>query len=88
MAPFLAGASRYPFGRFAALAVLGTGLWSAACVLLGFVFWRSFDEAIEIVQRGSLALGATAVLVLAVVASRRRRASAASGLEVRSEELG
>jgi undecaprenyl-diphosphatase len=71
VAPFLAGASRYPAGRFAALAVLGTGLWSAAFVLLGFLFWQSFDEAVAIAQRGSLALGVTIVLVIGVVLAYR-----------------
>jgi undecaprenyl-diphosphatase len=67
VAPFLAGASRYPAGRFAALAVVGTGLWSATFVLLGFAFWQSLDEAIAIAQRGSLGLAAVLVLMLGVV---------------------
>jgi membrane protein DedA with SNARE-associated domain len=91
VAPFLAGASRYPPGRFAALAVLGTGLWSASFVLLGFVFWESLDEAIAIAKHGSLALGGAVVLVLGSVAGYRYlrgRARAGSGLRVPSEESG
>src|SRR5437762_6463101 len=45
IAPFLAGASRYPAGRFAAVARAGTGLSSAAFVLLGFAFCQSFEQA-------------------------------------------
>jgi undecaprenyl-diphosphatase len=71
VAPFLAGASRYPAGRFVALAVVGTGLWSAGFVVLGFLFWQSFDEAIAIAQRGSLALGGTILLVIGVVLAYR-----------------
>ena len=70
-APFLAGASKYPRGRFVALAGLGTGLWSATFVLLGYLFWQSLDEAIAIAKRGSLALGGSIALVIALVASYR-----------------
>lgn len=72
IAPFLAGASRYPAGRFAAVAAVGTGLWSAAFVLLGFAFWQSFDEAVTIAKQGSLALGGVVLLLVAVIAGYRR----------------
>jgi undecaprenyl-diphosphatase len=91
VAPFLAGASRFPPGRFAALAVIGTGLWSAAFVLLGFAFWQSLDEAIAIAKHGSLALGAAVVLLVGSVAGYRYlrgRGRPESGLKVRSEESG
>ncbi len=71
VAPFLAGASRYPPGRFVALAGLGTGLWSAAFVLLGYLFWQSLDEAIAFAQRGSLVIGGTVAGVVTVVAAYR-----------------
>jgi membrane protein DedA with SNARE-associated domain len=71
VAPFLAGASKYPPGRFVALAALGTGLWSAAFVSLGYVFWQSLDEAIAIAKRGSLALGGTVTVVVALVVGYR-----------------
>jgi membrane protein DedA with SNARE-associated domain len=72
IAPFLAGASRYPAGRFAVVAAAGTGLWSAAFVLLGFAFWQSFDEAVAVAKQGSLALGAVVLLVAAVISGYRR----------------
>lgn len=68
VAPFLAGAAKYPPSRFVALAVVGTGVWSATFVLLGYLFWQSLDEALAIAKRGSLALGGTVALVLALVA--------------------
>jgi undecaprenyl-diphosphatase len=71
VAPFLAGASKYPRGRFVALAGLGTGLWSATFVLLGYLFWQSLDDAIAIAKRGSLALGGIIALVIALVAGYR-----------------
>jgi undecaprenyl-diphosphatase len=96
VAPFLAGASRYPLRRFIGLAGLGTGLWSAAFVLLGYVFWQSLDEAIAIAKRGSLGLGGTVAVTLAVVAGYRYlrarrggeggRPASSVGLNVRSEE--
>jgi membrane protein DedA with SNARE-associated domain len=85
IAPFLAGASRYPAGRFAALAFAGTGLWSAAFVLLGFAFWQSLDEAVAIAQRGSLALGGVLLLVAALIAGYRRLRGRADRGSVRSQ---
>jgi undecaprenyl-diphosphatase len=71
VAPFLAGASKYPRGRFAAFALIGTALWSAAFMLLGYLFWHSLDDAIAIAKRGSLALGGTVAAVIALVAGYR-----------------
>lgn len=71
VAPFLAGASRYPAGRFVAVALVGTGLWSGAFVLLGFLFWQSFDQAIEIAKQGTLAVSATAALAACAVFAYR-----------------
>lgn len=72
VAPFLAGASRYSPTRFLAVAVVGTGLWSGAFVLLGFVFWQSFDEAISIAQHGTLALAIVVAVVAGVIVAYRR----------------
>ena len=81
VAPFLAGASRYSSGRFIAIAVVGTGLWSAAFVFLGFIFWQSFDQAMVIAKHGTLALAIIVVLIVSLVAiyryvRERRRAGA------------
>lgn len=73
VAPFLAGSSGYPRGRFLAVAVAGTGLWSAAFVMLGYLFWQSFDEAVAIAKHGSLAVGALAAVVIGVRLVQRRR---------------
>ncbi len=74
VAPFVAGSSRMPAGRFVPAAFVASGLWSAAFCLLGYVFWRSFDQAAELAREGTLVF---AVLVLAsvgvVVVWRRRR---------------
>jgi undecaprenyl-diphosphatase len=85
VAPFLAGASRYPPGRFVALAAVGTGLWSAAFVLLGYVFWQSFDHAVAIAKRGTLGLAVVAVVVAAAIVGYRimrgARATARKGAD-------
>jgi membrane protein DedA with SNARE-associated domain len=71
VAPFLAGASRYPVGRFVALSGLGTGLWSVTFVLLGYLFSQSLDEAVALAKHGSLAIGGLVAVVIAVVAGYR-----------------
>jgi membrane protein DedA with SNARE-associated domain/membrane-associated phospholipid phosphatase len=74
VAPFLAGASRMPYSRFWPYDVLGAGLYSAVFVLLGYVFWRSFDQVVELAGRGTFAVGTVIVLVVgAFVAYRRLR---------------
>jgi membrane protein DedA with SNARE-associated domain/membrane-associated phospholipid phosphatase len=57
LAPFVAGASRFPLRRFVPYDVLGAGLWSATFCVLGYVFWRSFDKLTTYVSRGLFAFG-------------------------------
>lgn len=72
LAPFIAGSSRMPFGRFFPYSVLGTGLWSATFCVLGFVFWRSFNRVTEIAGRASFAFGAVVAVVVGSVWLYRR----------------
>lgn len=71
VSPFLAGASRYPLKRFFAVAVPATASWSAAFVLLGFLFWQSFDQAISIARHGTLALAVVLAAVVGAIAGYR-----------------
>ena len=48
LAPFIAGSSKMPYRRFAPYSVIGTGLWAATFVLLGYFFWQSFEQVAEI----------------------------------------
>ena len=73
LAPFLAGSTRMPFRRFVPYDVLAAGLWSTTFVLLGYVFWQSFDQVAAIAKNGALALGGAVVLVAAVIAVIRHR---------------
>ncbi len=56
MGPFVAGASRVPYGRFLLASIVGSGLWAATFVTLGYVFWRSFDRALEIAKQGNVGI--------------------------------
>lgn len=93
IAPFLAGASKMPARRFTVLAVIGTGLWSAAFALLGFVFWQSFDQAVAIAKQGTLTLGGLVLLAAGLVwgyrylrgrRSRKQPGPSPSGLRAKS----
>jgi len=67
LGPFIAGASKMPYRRFLPYDVLGGGLWGTGLVLLGYVFWRSFDKLKTIVGQGFLALGVVIGAVVGVV---------------------
>jgi undecaprenyl-diphosphatase len=57
IAPFLAGSSRMPLRRFIPYDVVGAGMWGTLFVVLGYIFWQSFDQVAAIAKKGALALG-------------------------------
>ena len=63
--PFLAGASGMPFKRFFPYSVLGAGMWASSLLVLGYVFWQSFDRVVQWAERGALALGSTVTIIIA-----------------------
>jgi undecaprenyl-diphosphatase len=71
IAPFIAGASRMRFRRFIPFDIVGAGLWGSTFVVLGFVFWHSFDKVVEIAKRGAFALSALIALVVGSIAAYR-----------------
>lgn len=71
LAPFLAGASRMPYGRFLPLSLVATLPWSATYVLLGFFFYRSLDDVAEIAGLAGTGLAVVAALVVALILRRR-----------------
>lgn len=73
LAPFLAGSTRMPLRRFLAYDVVAAGAWSTAFVLLGFVFWHSFDKVSEYARKGALYLGGAVLLGVALVWLVRHR---------------
>jgi undecaprenyl-diphosphatase len=67
IAPFIAGASRMPLRKFLPYDVLGAGLWATTFCVLGYVFWRSFDQLTAWVSRGLFAFGLFVAIVAAIV---------------------
>lgn len=68
LAPFVAGASRMRLRRFIPFDIVAAGLWSVTFIMLGFIFWRSFDRVIALAKQGGFALGAVVVVVAGAVA--------------------
>jgi undecaprenyl-diphosphatase len=58
--------------RFLPYDVIGAGLWASTFIVLGYVFWQSFGTLLNYAKTGSLALGTTIVVVVAVVWAYRR----------------
>ena len=72
LAPFIAGSSKMPYRRFAPYSIMGTGLWATTFVLLGFFFWRSFEEVAGIAGRATIAFGIVVSVIVGVVYGYRR----------------
>jgi membrane protein DedA with SNARE-associated domain len=71
VAPFLAGSSGMPLRRFAPYDVIGAGLWGSTFILLGYIFWQSFSQVVDLAKKGALALGTVIVLVAGLVWAMR-----------------
>jgi undecaprenyl-diphosphatase len=71
VSPFLAGSSGMALRRFLPYDVLAAGMMGTAFCLLGYVFWRSLDQVLEIAKQGTFALGTVIVVVVAIVAAVR-----------------
>ena len=71
-APFLAGSTGFPYRRFLAWNALGTALFTLVFCLLGYFFYRSYDQVVAVVGRGGLVLLAL-LAVTGIAVSRRRR---------------
>ncbi|MGH2741969.1 MAG: bifunctional DedA family/phosphatase PAP2 family protein [Thermoleophilaceae bacterium] len=73
LAPFIAGSSRMPYGRFIPYSIVGTGLWATTFCVLGYVFWRSFDQVAHIAGQAIFGFGLTVGVIVAIVVAFRRR---------------
>jgi membrane protein DedA with SNARE-associated domain/membrane-associated phospholipid phosphatase len=69
IAPFLAGSARLPLRRFIPYDVVGAGLWGSTFVVLGYIFWHSFDQVASIAKKGALALGFAIALGFGIYAA-------------------
>lgn len=65
--PFLAGSSGMPLRRFLPYDIVGAGAWATMLLVLGYVFWQSFDRVLHYAEQGTLALGTTIVVLAALV---------------------
>lgn len=75
--PFLCGSSGMVYRRFLAYDVVGSGAWSICFVVLGYIFWRSFEQLMDILGRSTFVFGSVVVVVVvAVVAVRFLKESA------------
>lgn len=72
VSPFVAGASGLAFGRFLPFSVIGCGLWSSLFTVLGFLFYRSFDQVAGVAGQATLGFGITVALVAGGVYAYRR----------------
>jgi membrane protein DedA with SNARE-associated domain/membrane-associated phospholipid phosphatase len=73
LAPFIAGSSGLAYGRFIPYSIVGTGLWSTAFCVLGYIFWRSFDRVAEIAGQAVFGFGVTVAVIVGIVVAYRRR---------------
>jgi membrane protein DedA with SNARE-associated domain/membrane-associated phospholipid phosphatase len=71
LAPFVAGSSRMRYRGFVPYSILGTGLWSAAHILIGYTFSRSIDTAAKYAGRGAFLLATLIVVVVGTIVSVR-----------------
>jgi len=73
LAPFVAGTSGLPYSRFIPFSIVGTGLWSTTFCVLGYVFWRSFDQVAHIAGQAIFGFGLTVGLIVGIVMAYKRR---------------
>jgi membrane protein DedA with SNARE-associated domain/membrane-associated phospholipid phosphatase len=73
LAPFVAGSSGLPYRRFIPYSIVGTGLWSATFCVLGYIFWRSFDQVASIAGQAVFGFGLTVGLIVGIVVVYKRR---------------
>jgi membrane protein DedA with SNARE-associated domain/membrane-associated phospholipid phosphatase len=71
LAPFVAGSSGMRYRAFVPYSILGTGLWSAAHILIGYFFSRSIDTAAKYAGRGAFLLATLIVVVVGIVLAVR-----------------
>jgi undecaprenyl-diphosphatase len=70
-APFIAGSSGMRYRAFVPYSILGTGLWAGSALVVGYLFSRNIDSALDYAGKGAFALGTLIVLIVAIVALRR-----------------
>ena len=72
LAPFVAGSSGLAYRRFLPFSVIGTGLWATLFCVLGYVFWRSFDQVAHIAGQAIFGFGIVVGVIVGVVVAYKR----------------
>jgi undecaprenyl-diphosphatase len=71
LAPFIAGSSGMRYRAFVPYCILGTGIWVASAIVLGYLFSRNIDSVLDYAGKGAFALGTLIVIVVGAIALRR-----------------
>ncbi len=71
LAPFIAGTSNMGYRAFWPYSVLGTGLWAATFILIGYFASQSLDTVAEIVSKGLIYFGVFVGIVVAIIVAIR-----------------
>jgi membrane protein DedA with SNARE-associated domain/membrane-associated phospholipid phosphatase len=74
LAPFIAGTSGLAFRRFIPYSIVGTGLWATTFCVLGYIFWRSFDQVAHLAGQAIFGFGVTVGVIVGIVVAFKRRA--------------
>jgi membrane protein DedA with SNARE-associated domain len=72
IAPFIAGTSGMQYRRFLPYSVVGTGIWGPGLCVLGYIFYRSFDQVTKIAGRATLVFTALVAIGVGVWWVRKR----------------
>jgi undecaprenyl-diphosphatase len=72
VAPFVAGSSGLPYGRFLPYSIIGTGLWGSFYTLLGYFFYQSFDKVAGYAGRATFVFAALVATIAGIVWTYRR----------------
>jgi membrane protein DedA with SNARE-associated domain len=70
----MAGVLRMPWRKFLVFNFLGAGLWVTVISGAGYLFGQHWGRLVRVVQRFDVAVAIVALLVVALVAWRKRRA--------------
>jgi membrane protein DedA with SNARE-associated domain/membrane-associated phospholipid phosphatase len=70
--PFTAGASGMPYKQFLPYDVLSAGLFGSVFCLLGFIFWRSFEQVASTAGKGAIAFAVLVALAVGIMLAVKR----------------
>ncbi len=85
LAPFIAGTSKMRYSAFAPYSILGTGLWAATFILIGYFASQSLDRVADIVSKGLIGFGFFVGFVVLVVVTYRYLREAENRRKVEAE---